>query len=328
MLQKLRKRVLFSIALAGIIYLVYIVSSDFETLINVFSQFNYFYIPLLLLLVVINYWIRFWKWEYYLNLLQIKLPRQESLTVFLSGLIMSISPGKMGEMIKAYLIKRTTGTKIRKTGSVIFAERLTDFISLLIIAAAGAFYYNYQRKLVMLFSFIFIVIILIVGNRNLAEPILHLIRKIPLVKKFGEEINSLYENAYTLLRWGPLFAMTMVSLISWLFECLAYYIILKDIGIDVGLLWASFAYSFSIVAGALSMLPGGLGVTEGSLTLLVMTFASNSVEYDTAFASTFLIRVVTLWFAVLIGIVAISVYQKKFGQLQDISIQTNIEELS
>ena len=328
MIQKLRQRTFFSIALAGIIYLVYIVSSDFDTLIDAFSQFNYLYVPLLLLLVIINYWIRFWKWEYYLGLLQIRLPRKESLTVFLSGLIMSISPGKMGEMIKAYLIKRTTGTKVRKSGSVIFAERLTDFISLLIIAAAGAFYYNYQRKLVAVFSFFFIIVILIIGNRNLAQPILHLIRKFPLVRKFGEEITSLYENAYTLLRWGPLFAMTMVSLFSWLFECVAYYIILTDMGIEVGIVWASFAYAFSIVAGALSMLPGGLGITEGSLTLLVMTFASNSVEYNTAFASTFLIRVVTLWFAVLIGIIAISVYQKKFGKVQDISIQSNIEELS
>jgi uncharacterized protein (TIRG00374 family) len=60
------------------------------------------------------------------------------------------------------------------------------------------------------------------------------------------------------------------------------------------------------------MLPGGLGVTEGSLTyLLVKKGVANSVAVTT----TFIVRVVTLWFAVLVGIVSVSIYQKRFGKI-------------
>jgi uncharacterized protein (TIRG00374 family) len=60
------------------------------------------------------------------------------------------------------------------------------------------------------------------------------------------------------------------------------------------------------------MLPGGLGVTEGSLTFMLIR---NNVPKDIAVASTFIIRVVTLWFAVLVGIISVTIYQKRFGKI-------------
>ncbi len=80
-----------------------------------------------------------------------------------------------------------------------------------------------------------------------------------------------------------------------------------------GLLWASFSYSFSTIVGAISMLPGGLGLTEGSLTFLLV---QKKVPVDISVATTFIIRVVTLWFAVLVGIVSLTLYQKRFGKLK------------
>jgi glycosyltransferase 2 family protein len=106
--------------------------------------------------------------------------------------------------------------------------------------------------------------------------------------------------------------MTLVSLVSWSFECLSYYLILIIFKIDVGFLWSSFSYAFATIVGAVSMLPGGLGVTEGSLTLLAI---NKGFPKEIAVASTFIVRVVTLWFAVLVGIVSVSVYQNRFGKI-------------
>ena len=60
------------------------------------------------------------------------------------------------------------------------------------------------------------------------------------------------------------------------------------------------------------MLPAGLGVTEGSLTFLLV---EGGVAKNIAVAATFIIRVVTLWFALFVGIVSITLYQKRFGQI-------------
>jgi uncharacterized protein (TIRG00374 family) len=61
------------------------------------------------------------------------------------------------------------------------------------------------------------------------------------------------------------------------------------------------------------MLPGGLGLTEGSLTFLLV---EKHVSTDIAVATTFIIRVVTLWFAVLVGIVSLTIYQKRYGKIE------------
>jgi uncharacterized protein (TIRG00374 family) len=70
---------------------------------------------------------------------------------------------------------------------------------------------------------------------------------------------------------------------------------------------AVFIYGFSTIAGSIAMLPGGLGVTEASLTGLMILM---KIPKDVSVAATFIIRVATLWFAVLIGIVAVYFYQK------------------
>jgi uncharacterized protein (TIRG00374 family) len=106
--------------------------------------------------------------------------------------------------------------------------------------------------------------------------------------------------------------MTILSIISWGFECFGYYLILNNFEIAIDVFWSSFSYSFATIVGALSMLPGGLGVTEGSLTLMVV---EQGLSENDALASTFIVRVVTLWFAVLVGAVSVLFYQRRFGKI-------------
>jgi uncharacterized protein (TIRG00374 family) len=104
--------------------------------------------------------------------------------------------------------------------------------------------------------------------------------------------------------------MLLLSTAAWFFECLGYHIILSNFGAELGLFWASFSYAFATIVGAITMMPGGLGATEGSLTFLVI---QEGFSKEIAVASTFIVRVVTLWFAVLIGVISVTLYQIKFG---------------
>ena len=81
-------------------------------------------------------------------------------------------------------------------------------------------------------------------------------------------------------------------------ECFALYILLIELGANVTMQQAIFVFTFSMLVGAISMLPGGLGSTEATMFAL-LTIAG--VEADTALAATAIIRATTLWFAVLLG---------------------------
>ena len=241
----------------------------------------------------------------------------DSLSTFMSGLIMSVTPAKLGEVLKSVLVKEITGEPISKTVPIILAERITDFLSLLIIAIVGAIVFDYGGDITIVVATFFIFLIFIISNKKIALPIISFFEKIPLIKKYIHNIHSAYESSYQLLRLKPLVLMTVLSLLSWGFECLGYYLILLNFNLDFGLLWASFSYSFSTIVGAISMLPGGLGLTEGSLTFLLV---QKKVPVDISVATTFIVRVVTLWFAVLVGIISLTFYQKKFGQIKNNSI--------
>ena len=314
MLQKLKKKILVSIALAGLLYLGFTIYADFGQVVKAFSHFNWMFLPILLLCSVCNYLVRFSKWDYYLSILNIKISKIDSLSVFMSGLVMSVTPGKMGELLKAYLVKQLTGTSISKTAPIIFVERITDFVSLMLIALAGAYYYNYGRTIVIIVALFFFIIILFLSNRRIALPVLKLMEKNNFLNKHLLKIHNAYESSYQMLSPFPLLKMTVVSLFSWFFECLGYYLILRNfpINIHISLLWSAFSYCFAIIIGAISMLPGGLGVTEGSLTYMLI---QKGVSSQYAVASTFIIRAVTLWFAVLIGVISVSIYQKRFGNI-------------
>jgi uncharacterized protein (TIRG00374 family) len=80
------------------------------------------------------------------------------------------------------------------------------------------------------------------------------------------------------------------------------------LGSDMSLQVALFIYAFSMLVGALSFLPGGLGGTEATMVALLML---NNVAQPQAVAATVLIRLVTLWFAVALGVIALSIAERR-----------------
>lgn len=312
MLEKLKQRTLLSIAFAGLLYLAITIYMDFDLLLLSFSKFNLFLIPILLLLSTGNYFARFYKWNYYLSILNINIDKKDSLNIFMSGLLMSVTPGKIGELLKAYLVRTVNNTPVTVTAPIIFAERATDFLSLTILALIGAYVYDYGSNAALVITIIILIGIFILTNRKLFDSIMIVLAKIKFIKKRIESLERLYHSTYTLLKLKPLVIAVLISLVSWGFECYGYYLVINNFNEFINIYWSFFSYSFSTIVGAVSMLPGGLGVTEGSFLLML---TSKGLTASDAAATTFITRIATLWFAVLVGIIAIIFFQRKFGKI-------------
>ena len=314
MFEKAKKNILISIAVSGAIYLGLSIYADYSKVIGALEKFNWIWLPVVLLLSFTNYCVRFAKWHYYLHVLDIKLKVRDSFSVFMSGLVMSVTPGKMGELLKSYLLKQINGTPISRTAPIIFAERITDFLSLVLISLIGAFSFNVGKAASIAVAVFFSLLVILLGQRKWMFSLFGFFERFKFIKKHIEKIHSAYESAYEMLKFRNLIKMIIVSLASWFFECLGYFIILRnfDSTFHVTLWWASFSYAFGTIIGAVTMLPAGLGVTEVSFTSMII---GQGASMDIAVASTFLIRVVTLWFAVFVGIVSVIFYQKRFGKI-------------
>lgn len=307
-MKNLQKKIIIGIVLAAIVYLGFSIYIDFEKLIEAFSLFDFRYFPLVLFLSFFNYYLRFERWDYFLRMLNIKLPRKISFSIFLGGLIMSITPGKVGELLKSYLIKEYNKTSIHASAPVILVERLGDFVSLLMVAMFGAIYFNFGREIVLTTLIIFSIFLFGLSYRPFAEPVIKFFSRLKYFHNISEKILVAYEHSYKLLQPVPLFSMLILAAIAWGFEAFGLYLILKVFNTEATFFWSLFVYSFSTIIGGLLLVPGGIGPTEGSLTLLLVR---TKIPLNIAFVSTFLIRVATLWFAILMGILGLIYFQKK-----------------
>lgn len=329
MLKKLRNKLFISIAIAAFVGVVFSFYANISQLESAFAGFSYWILPLVPICAFTNYLFRFVRWEYYLHILDIRVPRSESFGVFISSLSMAVTPGKMGEVMKSYFLKSMRHVPMSKSAPIIFAERITDSLALLIISIIGAYSIGYGKEIIIVTAIIFAVGIGIISSRSLSMKIIRTAGKLPFVAKRIKPIEIAYESSRVMLRGKALVISTLIGLIGWFIECLGFLLVLEGLDVHLKVLSASFIYSFSIVIGSVSFLPGGLGVTETSLAgLLVLA----KIPRNSAVAATFIIRAATLWFAVIIGVGMLSYMQKRYavaldGKPENSSIANGIEEV-
>jgi uncharacterized protein (TIRG00374 family) len=278
--------------------------------VRAFADFNWWYAPVIIACSSTNYFFRYWKWDYYTATLGIRPDRPRNLVIFFASFMMAVTPGKFGEVLKSYLLKKVNGTPISVSAPIVLVERLTDFIGLIILILAGAWVFGYGRVWVVTFAVFFTGLTILLSWKRGSETLIGLLRHVPVVNKFVDHAFTMYESIYTLIQPRPLFISTVLSVAAWACECFGFFLILHVFGAPPTLLKSTFIYAFSTIFGAVTMLPGGLGATEGSLTALTVIAGATK---EIAVAATFLIRAATLWYAVIIGVVVTFAFQKRLN---------------
>ena len=297
------RRVIIIVALAMVFYFVLVILSDADEVGAAFNEFKWAYLPPVILLVLLNYVVRAERWHSYLRTIGLALPRVRSYRFFLAGLSMSITPAKAGEAMKALFLKLEKGAPVERGVAVVFAERISDMIGMVVLIGIGSFAIAYG-----LISFAAVVLILILILVLLAKPeftswVVARLKRGKLLSRVGNMIERAALDARTLLTGKPLIEGSGLSIIAWFAECAAFYLILTGISVDISLLECVFIYSFSSVIGAVSMMPGGMGTTEATMVGLLVLL---SVGAPVASFAVILTRVCTLWFAVGLGLVILA----------------------
>ena len=103
-----------------------------------------------------------------------------------------------------------------------------------------------------------------------------------------------------------LFAGLALGFVAWWAEGLILYIILASMQSNLSPLLVVSIWATSMLAGAASLLPGGLGSTEAVMSGLLILVG---IDAPIAIAATVAYRVTTLWLAVVIGLTIISVLE-------------------
>lgn len=306
--KKLKGKIFIYLILGFIIFVGLSIYSDFKKILGILSIFDYKYLPLILILAPLNYCFRYIKWNYYLKKVNIHIDRKDNILIFASALTMTVTPGKVGELLKSYLLKERNNIPISQTAPLIMTERLTDGISMIILTSFGVLIYNYGKGILFFVIFFMLIIIYLVQSPKIINKLIDLLGKIKILKKHSESFKIFYQNTYTLFKIKPLLFAIIIGIVSWSFEGLIIFLTLKAMDTNISLLASVFIVSFSSIVGAVSMLPGGLLVAEGSIFGLLLLM---KIPKDIATVTTIITRFSTLWLGVLIGIIALFLLQKK-----------------
>ncbi len=303
------RRLLTGLAFGIAVLAGLLVFADVRAVLPILARFPWPLVPLVLTLTMGNYLLRFVKWELFLRWVGVHhLPRTTSLSIFLAGFAMSITPGKVGEWIKALLVAKLARAPMAPVVPVVAIERLTDGIAMVVLGLASAVLgTGWGWQPLVLLGVLVLVGLWLVQQERVVIPLLRLAERVPFVGKRTDAIMTIYEAARQLLAWRRLLLVSGLSIVSWSLECAALFFILVGFGLSPdGQLAAvaTFALSVASIAGALSLLPGGLGAAEASIAGLLLVLRPG-IGAPVAAAATVAIRLGTLWFGVLVGVIAL-----------------------
>lgn len=296
---RFRRWAAVAVALAALGYLAYALLRGFGETGHELRGFAWPWYAPVLALTLVNYGLRYLKWHYLLGRLGITLGHRANLPVFVAGLAMVISPAKAGEVVKPYLVRQLTGAPYTQTIPALVAERGTDGIAVIGLAALGVttFYADAAGLIGATLAAIVLGLVLL-SMEPVVRGALAALGRLPVLGRAAARLDEAYTAMRVCLAPVPLAYTVGLSVVAWFAECAGMWLVFRGLGVEAGLDVSTFLYAFSTVFGAPS--PGGMGMSdvalvEGARALLP------AISGGQAVAASLLVRVATLWFGVLLG---------------------------
>jgi glycosyltransferase 2 family protein len=311
--ERLRRNLVLALALGAAVYLILAILSDFDRLVAALDNFDYALIPAILGLVALSYVGRFSRWTYYLRVLKVPVPTGKNAAIFTSGLSMTISPGKLGEVLKSVFVRRTSGAPIARTAPAVVAERATDGTGMVLWGFLGAFALNLPPWTMLMFLAVAVFGIAVLRSKRLSLAAERVLVKVPLLNRLAPHLGDFHGASNELLATRPLLIGTAISFFSWGLECTGVYLCAVGLDANQPFLLIVFVFAVSSLLGVLSMLPGGIGAVEAGLYGQFVAVANLSTGL--AGALTLVIRLATLWFATLLGICGLLLVRHLLGDV-------------
>jgi uncharacterized protein (TIRG00374 family) len=303
------KTLFLFLLVAASIYVGFLINSGLEDALSQLRQLSFGGLVLMAALSMFSYVFRFLRWHYFLSITtgsdltegecsdssDVRDQRPAwplSAAIYFSGFTFTASPGKVGELVRSVFLK-PYGVSFSRTFAMFFSERLMDLIvvaclSLLCLSMLE----QYRHLSLVVCGSIFVLLLLL--RSQLLTLLLH---RSPLKQARDGliEFQTLVRHLFSLCR---LVIPLACGVFAWFSQGLVLYVVLSLLGVELPISLVVGVYCLSILAGAASMIPGGLGVTEGMIGILLIALGLDSA---TAVTAALLCRGLTLWLAIALG---------------------------
>ncbi len=339
-MRRYRNQVVAGLFFISVVLIAVVAVTGVDSLAARLDQFPLWVFAPVFLLKCVNWGLRYLEWRYFLGVLGVRTVRglperpipapdaprrireRDSLVLWLAGLTLSISPGKLAEVLKALVLKHLSGLDFSRGAPVVFLERLVDGLAVIPLTAVAMFSVSSTlrtgdlspstvRLILAAVTTVLIIGITVIQIKPLAFWILDRVAGWPVVGRLDGILRNLYESSYDLIKLRHLLPTIALGLGAYLTDAIGFYLLLRGLGVHGS--WtlfgqATFILGLSVIIASLSTLPGGAGGRE--LTIGPLLTAVVGLSKADAGTATFLIGLFQLWVGVLVGLVVIAVFRE------------------
>ena len=299
--MKFYRNFLLAVVSMVVLYIVFLIVSDFNVIHEKIFDFKTDYLPIILLLAPLSWLIVFFRWHLLLKNSNIIIPKKENFKIYMAGFAMSVTPGKVGELIKSQFLKSKYGVSRKNTLPIIISEYFYHMVGVLAVSILGVYYFEFSLYVIILTSALIITTLTIISSETFFKKFVNLISKRNFLKKYVSPISDSHIIFKKSTR-GKIFIISSgLSIAFWLTEVLiVYFVFLSFNVLNFEFFKIAAIYTTSLILGMLSFLPMGVGVVEGSLAGFLNY---EGIDISIALTLVILIRIFTRWYGVIVGLI-------------------------
>lgn len=300
--QRQKQLLAVSLLLAAGFYLAIVIWAGHDSILHTMHKLSLADWSLLLLCSMTNYLLRFVRWHLYAKSLGCHLQKGLHFLYYLAGFALTTTPGKAGELLRSIYLKQH-GLAYLESIAMFVSERFLDVLVIACLASLTVFQFGHYGQFVLLATGLVIALLLLVKTPIFKHLLIFLQRAIRFrrIQRYLSHLLSLLDHAQQLLKLPLLSISLLLGIVAWSIQGFAFYYILQQLGLNLQPAPAMGIYAISLLAGAATFVPGGVGGTEVVMGLLL---SASGADTSIAIAAPLISRLSTLWFAVVVGFFA------------------------
>lgn len=257
---------LISLAILGLI-IEYVQPSHLGSAI---SHFHLAYLPIVLALSMGYYLLKGYQWHLFLKPLKLDHGAVETILIYFAGQPTAILP--LGELSRAFILRQHAKVSLGEVSATVVVQELLYPIGLIAAAVPGAGRFPGAQAAVIVALLGILAISTILLWPRAFNLVMRFAVRVPVIKRYSDDLTSLHQDVIVIARRPASLGPALLGPVAAVIAIAMFYFTVRSVGVNLGIYQVAFVYAIAHLAGGISLLPGGIGAYEGSMTFLLVAF--------------------------------------------------------
>jgi glycosyltransferase 2 family protein len=286
-----------------IAYVAFAFYADIAKVSRTSLKIDYLTIPLIVLPMTAAIILLALRFHRYLNVLNVKISFIKSILIYITGLSLVVTPGSSGQIVKSQIMKKQFGCAISRTSPIVLVEKWNELCASLLLLAILVLINTILESIliIMIGTAIAVFLLSIMRYRNFFNSLKKVILKFTRLKTFEESIENSQDTLNVLSSKKVTVEGIVYAMPASIFQAASVYFAFHALGINIPFVLSTQIFYVALISGILSFLPGGLGITEGSMTALLLKYYDHNLALLAG--GVLFVRLITLWYPTFLGII-------------------------